>query len=160
MKIGVLSDTHATRPTDELIRIARGAFSDVSLILHAGNLTSMSVLDVFSNKQVVAVCGNKDRGPITGLLPEKQILTVNGYRIGLIHGWGPPRGIEERVMSCFDGVHCIVFGHTHKGTNRIHSGILFFNPGSFSGTRFLKRHPTAGMLTIDNGISGSIFPIT
>jgi putative phosphoesterase len=160
MKIGVLSDTHSPHPTDALVRIARGAFSDVSLILHAGDLTSMAVLDVFSDKQVVAVCGNKDRGPITGALPEKQIIHVNGYRIGIVHGWGGPRGIEDRVISCFDDVHCIVFGHTHKGTNRIHSGILLFNPGSFSGTRFLRRNPTAGILTIGNGISGDIFPVT
>jgi len=160
MKIGVLSDTHSSQPTDALIRIARGAFSDAALVLHAGDLTNMSVLDVFSDKQVVAVCGNKDRRPISDLLPEKQILHVNGYRIGLVHGWGPPRGIEERVISCFDDVHCIVFGHTHNGTNHIRSGILLFNPGSFSGTRFLKRNPTAGILTINNGISGNIFSVT
>ena len=160
MKIGVLSDTHSAQPTEPLIRIARGAFSDVPLILHAGDLTSMSVLDVFSDKQVVAVCGNKDRGPITDFLPEKQVLHVNGYRIGLVHGWGGSRGIEERVISSFDDVHCIVYGHTHKATNHIHSGILLFNPGSFSGTRFLKRNPTAGILTIGNGISGNIFSVT
>jgi putative phosphoesterase len=160
MKIGVLSDTHSSQPTDALIRIARGAFLDVPLVLHAGDLVSMSVLDVFSDKQVVAVRGNKDRKPITDFLPEKHILHVNGYRIGLVHGWGGASGIEDRIISCFEDVHCIVFGHTHKAINRIHSGILLFNPGSFSGTRFLKRRPTAGILTIDNGISGSIFPIT
>ncbi len=159
MKIGVLSDTHSTHPTEALIRIARGAFSDVPLILHAGDLTSMSVLDVFSDKQVVAVCGNKDRGPIADLLPKKQILHVNGYRIGLVHGWGGPKEIEERVLSCFDNVHCIVYGHTHKCANHIHSGILLFNPGAFSGTRLFKRNPTAGLLTIGNGISGNIFSV-
>ena len=159
MKIGVLSDTHSTQPTDALIRVARGAFSDVPLILHAGDLTSMAVLDVFSDKQVVAVCGNKDRGPITDSLPKQQILHINGYRIGLVHGWGSSKGMEERVMSCFDDVHCIVYGHTHKGTNCIRSGILLFNPGSFSGTRLLKRNPTAGILTIGNGISGTIFSV-
>ena len=97
MKIGVLSDTHSSQPTDALIRIAKGAFSDVPLILHAGDLTSMSVLDVFSDKQVVAVCGNKDRGPITASLPEKQILHINGYRIGLVHGWGSARGAATLI---------------------------------------------------------------
>ena len=157
MKIGVLSDTHLSHPTDALIRIARGAFSDASLILHAGDLTSMSVLDVFSDKQVICVCGNKDRKPTADFLPEKQILQINGYRIGLVHGRGSSRGIEERVMACFDDVHCIVYGHTHKPKNCIHAGILLFNPGAFSGTRYLKRRPTAGILTIGNGISGHIF---
>jgi putative phosphoesterase len=159
MKIGVLSDTHLSQATDALIRIARGAFSDVSLIIHAGDLTSMSVLDVFSDRQVIAVCGNKDRKPISDFLPEKQMLNVNGYRIGVVHGWGGANGIEDRVMSCFEDVHCIVFGHTHKPKNCIHSGILLFNPGAFSGSRFLKRNPTAGILTIGNGISGSIIPV-
>jgi putative phosphoesterase len=158
MKIGVISDTHSHGPTDALIRIARGAFSEVSLILHAGDLTSMSVLDVFSDKQVISVCGNKDRRPTADFLPEKQVLNINGYRIGLVHGSGPKKGIEERVVQCFTDVHCIVFGHTHKPKNCIHNGILLFNPGAFSGTRFLKRHPTAGILTIGDGISGHIFP--
>jgi putative phosphoesterase len=159
MKIGVLSDTHASQSTDALVRIARGAFSDVSLIIHAGDLTSMSVLDVFSDRQVIAVCGNKDRKPISDFLPEKQMLNVNGYRIGVVHGWGSPKGMEDRVMSCFDDVHCIVFGHTHRPKNCIHDGILMFNPGAFSGSRFFKRNPTAGILTIGNGISGSIIPV-
>jgi putative phosphoesterase len=160
MKIGVLSDTHLSHSTDALIRTARGVFSDVSLILHAGDLTSMSVLDVFVDKQVIAVCGNKDRKPITDFLPERQILHANGYRIGLIHGWGPKKGIEKRILSHFDDVHCIVYGHTHKPENRIYSGILMFNPGSFSGSRFFKRRPTVGILTIGNGISGQIFPVS
>ena len=159
MKIGVLSDTHLNQPTDALIRIARGVFSDASLILHAGDLTNMSVFDVFSDKQIISVCGNKDRKPITDFLPKKQIIHVNGYRIGLIHGWGPSKGIEERVMACFDDVHCIVYGHTHQPKNCIQDGILLFNPGAFSGTRFLKRRPTAGILTIGNGISGHIFQV-
>ena len=159
MKIGVLSDTHLSRPTDALIRIARDVFSDVSLILHAGDLTNLSVLDVFSSKQVVSVRGNSDRKPMADYLPMKQLLHVNGYRIVLVHGWGPSRGIEERVMGCFDDVHCIVYGHTHRPKNCICNGILLFNPGAFSGTRFMKRHPTAGILTIRNGISGQIFPV-
>lgn len=159
MKIGVLSDTHSLQPTDALIRTARDAFSDVDVILHAGDLTSMSVLDVFSNKRIVAVRGNKDRKPISDILPEKQMIHVNGYRIGLVHGWGGTKGIEDRVMSCFDDAHCVVYGHTHKPANRIHSGVLLFNPGAFSGTRFLKRKPTAGILTVSNGIHGEIFPI-
>lgn len=159
MKIGVISDTHLDRTTDALIRIARGVFSEVSLILHAGDLTNMSVLDIFSDKQVIAVRGNKDQWPTTDFLPEKQVLHINGYRIGLVHGWGRPKGIEARIVQCFTDVHCIVYGHTHKPKNCIHDGILLFNPGAFSGTRILKRHPTAGILTIGNGISGHIFPV-
>jgi putative phosphoesterase len=159
MKIGVLSDTHLTQTTDSLNRIARGPFSDVSLILHAGDLTSMSVLDVFSDKQVIAVCGEKDRKPITDFLPQKQILHVNGYRIGLVHGWGSQQGIEDRVISCFDDVHCVVYGHTHHAKNCIHNGILLLNPGSFSGTRIFKRKKSAGILNIGNGIRGHIIRV-
>lgn len=159
MKIGVLADTHLSRATEGLIRLARGPFSDVSLILHAGDLTSLAVLDVFSDKQVVAVCGNGDRKPATSFLPETQTVAVNGYRIGLIHGWGAPKGIETRLLSRFEDVHCIVYGHTHRPRNHIFSGILFFNPGAFAGTRFLKRHPSAGILTIGSGISGLVFPV-
>jgi putative phosphoesterase len=160
MKIGVISDTHSSQSTEALIRIARGAFADVSLVIHAGDLTSMSVLDVFSDKQVIAVCGGKDRKPTSDFLPQKQLLNINGYRIGVVHGWGGTKGIEERVMSCFDDAHCIVFGYTHRPANCIRGGILLFNPGGFSGSRFLRRNPTAGILTIGNGISGTIIPVS
>lgn len=156
MKIGVISDTHLSGPTTELRRLARGLLSDTELILHAGDLVQLAVLDVFADKEVVAVYGNKDHPLVCNQLPQHAVVEARGYRIGLIHGSGRVRGIEERVIEQFSDVHCIVYGHTHQPVNRILQGILMFNPGSFK-TNFPFIHGRSiGILTIDNGLSGEI----
>ncbi len=159
MKIGVISDTHLSKPSKELCQLTEGVFADVSMVFHAGDLTRFAVLEAFSEKEVVAVCGNMDQYDVTERLPTKEIVKVDGYRIGLIHGWGSPRGIEDRIINSFEDVHAIVYGHTHKPANHIKNGILMFNPGAFSGTFLTGRNRTVGVLTIDNGITGTIINI-
>lgn len=152
MKIGVISDTHMQRVSKELDSLACGLFADVSMVLHAGDLTRIAILDVFPEKEVVAVSGNMDQQDVTGILPVKQIVSVEGYRIGIVHGWGSSRGIEERIMGAFSDVHVIVYGHTHEPANHLQNGILLFNPGSFSGSHFRSGGRSVGMLTVEKGV--------
>ena len=159
MKIGVISDTHMSNPSEDLCRLAEGIFSDVSMILHAGDLTRISVLEAFAGKEVVAVSGNMDRYDVTQRLSVKEIIDIDNHRIGLIHGWGSPKGIEDKIMGEFQGVDVIVYGHTHRAANHIKNGILMFNPGAFSGTFLFRRNRSVGLLTIDDGIRGSIVNI-
>lgn len=119
----------------------------------------MTVLEAFNGVETIAVCGNMDRSDVRRTLQKKEIISLDGYRIGLIHGRGSPRGIEDRIIDQFENVHAIVYGHTHKPANHIKEGILMFNPGAFSGSFILKRNPSVGILTIDEGISGTIIPI-
>ena len=156
MKIGVISDTHLSKPNQTLYRLNEGIFADVSIVLHAGDLTRLAILEAFASKQVIAVSGNMDRHDVTATLPPQEIVTVAGYRIGLIHGWGSPRGIEDNIINVFHDVHAIVYGHTHKPSNHVRNGILMFNPGSFSGSFLLGRNPSVGIITVDNGVSGKI----
>jgi uncharacterized protein len=160
VKIGVIADTHLPQPSKDLCCLMTGAFKDVSMILHAGDLTRLKVLEAFRGIQTIAVCGNMDRSEVVEKLEKKTIIDIDGYRIGLIHGWGSPKHIEERVIEQFDhSVHAIIFGHTHKPVNHIVQGILMFNPGAFSGSFLLKRKRSVGILTIDDGISGTIIPV-
>lgn len=161
MKIGVISDTHISGPSEELCSLIDDVFADVSIILHAGDLTRISILDSFPGKDVIAVAGNMDRYDVTSTLPKKEVIEVDRYRIGLIHGWGSSRGLEERIISCFDDVHVIVYGHTHKAANHINKGILMFNPGAFSGTHPFGHNRSVGVLTISEieGVSGTIINI-
>ena len=94
-----------------------------------------------------------DRKGESGRLPRKQIVDVADLKIGLIHGWGAPFGIGERVFREFSDVHAIVYGHTHKPECRWKNGILLFNPGAFSGTLFLKRNRSVGILTVGDHLS-------
>ena len=154
MKIGVISDTHLLEPSEELERIVQDHFSDAEMILHAGDFVHKSIVDFFQRWNVIAVCGNMDAGEVRAVLPEKRIIDVSGFQVGLIHGWGAPIGLEKRIRSEFPPLDCLVYGHTHYPANHRKGGILFFNPGSPTRS-FTGRH-TIGILTLGEEISGEI----
>jgi putative phosphoesterase len=152
MRLGVLSDTHL-RSIAGLPRDILQALSQADIIIHSGDFTSLAVLEGLREiGKVVAVQGNMDTAEIKSVLPEKEILLVNKKRLGIIHGWGSPLGIEKRVREQFDDVDIIVFGHSHQPRNEIIDGVLLFNPG--------ESRNTFGLLEIDNDeIKGQIVPV-
>ena len=158
VKIGVISDTHLTSCDERLTRLLKDHFRDADLILHAGDLVDIKVLDAFAGKEVKAVCGNMDLPSVRQSLPKKLVLELNNYKVGLIHGWGMPFGIEGKLLKEIGRVDCLVYGHTHRATNAVKDGILFFNPGSATDTRFASRN-TVGMLEIGEGIRGEIIEL-
>ncbi len=158
MKVGVISDTHLTGCDERLARLLKDYFRDADLILHAGDLVDLRVLDAFSGKEVKAVCGNMDLPSVRQSLPKKLILDINNYKIGLIHGWGMPYGIENKLLKEIGRVDCLVYGHTHRATNEVKDGVLFFNPGSATDSRFASQH-TIGVLEIGETIKGEIIEL-
>jgi putative phosphoesterase len=156
MKIGVISDTHLKGPSRSLQKIAGEYFRDVDLILHAGDLTSLKVLEAFNGKPVIAVAGNNDPPEVKKKLRVKEVISVNPFKIGLTHGWGFPVRLERKLTPFFEEVDCIVFGHTHCSVNHHANGILYFNPGSFSGGILSLWRRSIGLLTIDREIRGHI----
>lgn len=156
MKIGVISDTHVSGPTPALIELQHTVFADVSMILHAGDLTELEVLQAFSGMDVVAVSGNMDSRAVRSQLPSKRVLEVGGFRIGITHGWGHPFGVPKKIKSTFGEVDVIVYGHSHRPDNEVRHGILFFNPGAFSGGFPFLRKGSVGILTVGEGVSGEI----
>lgn len=158
MKIGVISDTHLTCCDDRLIRLLQNQFHDVDLILHAGDLVDIRVLDAFAGKNVKAVCGNMDPMPVRKTLPDRLILNINNYKVGLVHGWGMPFGIENKILKEIGHVDCLVFGHTHRAANELKNGVLFFNPGSATDKRFASRN-TVGILEIEERMKGTIIEL-
>ena len=158
MKIGVISDTHLKGHDIWLERIVEKYFSDVELILHAGDIVELSVLDIFRGKEVYAVRGNMDSASVRRSFPEKLILEVEGHKIGLIHGWGMPYGMEDKLIKEFEGIECLVYGHTHQATNKMKDNVLFFNPGSPTDHLFARQN-TLGILEIGETITGKIIKI-
>jgi len=159
MKIGVISDTHMSKPTEKLYQLADTVFADVDLILHAGDLTRHAVLDAFGDKKTMAVTGNMDQMDVSSRLAAKETLRAGNFRIGLIHGWGGGGDIEDRILEIFPGVDAIVYGHTHKAVNHIKNGVLLFNPGAFSGSFPSGKRPSVGLLTVGKEIKGTIIPL-
>jgi putative phosphoesterase len=144
------------KATRELFELQHTVFADVSMILHAGDLTELEVLEAFSGKEVVAVHGNMDSGPVRNTLPAKRVIEVEGFRIGIIHGLGSPFGVAKKVGAVFDKVDVIVYGHTHRAENKVRDGVLFFNPGAFSGGFPFFGRGSVGILTLGETVSGEI----
>jgi hypothetical protein len=157
MKIGVISDTHLSRYHQGLADAIEKHFNDADLILHAGDVVEPQALDVFGGRKVMLVAGNMDSQAIRDAAPVKRIFPVGHYRIGLIHGWGAPDGIEERLIKEFDAIDVLVYGHTHHASSRIKNGVLLFNPGSATDRRFAP-FTSVGILEIEREIKPSIIP--
>ncbi len=158
MKIGVISDTHLTSIDDRFAELVRRYFSDVDMIIHAGDIVEESVLDFLSKRPIAAVRGNMDRGSLVDTLPHRRTEQLEGKRIGITHGWGSPDRLPERVCEefCSNPVDCIVFGHSHAPYMSTDRGVLLFNPGSPTDKRFAEKN-TIGFLTVtEDGIVGEI----
>jgi putative phosphoesterase len=155
MKIGVISDTHLLRPEQMLEELMTGPFQEAEMIQHAGDITELAVLESFGGKETLAVCGNMDSPVLRRQLPPKRTFHAGKFQIGIIHGWGGPQGIEERIRREFGSLDCIVFGHTHTPSQAWREGVLFFNPGAFSGgLHGFKK--SIGLLDVGEAISGQI----
>jgi hypothetical protein len=161
MKIGVLSDTHITRGADKFPQKVIEILSSVDAIIHAGDYQDISVIETLTDlKDFYGVCGNMDSGHIRAVLPEKRVVELNGFKIGITHGWGAPKGIASRVRTFFseEDLSAIVFGHSHTHCNKVIDNILFFNPGSPTDKRYTE-HFTMGILTLDKTLSGEIITL-
>jgi putative phosphoesterase len=149
--LGVIADTHLLE-ADVPERILE-AFRGADTILHAGDVVAMPVIDQLSMvAETIAVRGNMDQGDVTRVLQESRVIEVQGFKIGLTHGYGPPWGIVKKVRAQFDDVDCIIFGHTHQPLVEVREGILFFNPGSPTDKRFAEVN-TFGLLEITDKLT-------
>lgn len=161
MKIGVLSDTHIPGTAKDLPKVIYDEFKEVDLIIHAGDFVEMEFLKKLSGfKKTIAVYGNLDSSEVVNSLKAKEVIEAGGFRIGLIHGWGAPDGLIERIGAEFKGerIDCIVFGHSHRPMNETKNGILFFNPGSPTDKIFAP-YNSYGMLEITDKIVGKIIKL-
>lgn len=147
--IGVLSDTHLKTPTDDFKRFLTKTFGSADMIVHAGDMTSVYVYEFLSNFNVKAVKGNMDDSDLKSILPDKITFEVMGLRFGIIHGQGPPFGIEDLVLKEFENVDVIIFGHSHVPTLSKRGKVYLFNPGSYR--KPFTPPPTVGILRIDEG---------
>jgi len=156
VRVGVLSDTHL-RVVDGLFSgLTDKYFSGVDALIHAGDMVDICVAQFLENwsrdRSIMfsSVSGNMDLTPVPDILPKKTVIEIGGVKIGIIHGWGEPQNLAERVMSEFTGVDAVVFGHSHRPMNAVRNKILLFNPGSPTDKRFAKDN-TIGYLDIDGG---------
>lgn len=151
MLIGVVSDTHLQGKDNRFYNLVNKYFCNCNMILHAGDIVNTEIFDGI-DKNIIAVKGNMDFGIN---LPYKRVIEVENVRIGLIHGYGAPHGIENKVLKEFENenVDCIVFGHTHKPSIIELEGIRLFNPGSPFDNRYYSKKSIGFIIVNDKEIN-------
>jgi putative phosphoesterase len=161
-RIGIISDTHIPN-FPALPEALWQHFEGVSLILHAGDLSQLSVIrELETIAPVTAVQGNVERMDVVMKLPVKREVQVGFCRIGLIHilaSTGDHARLYARME--FPNARVVVYGHTHRPYNHDYGDVLLFNPGSATDRR---HEPTCsiGLLTIDDeahSVHGEIIPL-
>jgi uncharacterized protein len=131
VKIGILSDTHLDSATNDFKSTIKTIFSDVDIIIHAGDMIGMGVYEYLCNWDLKAVRGNMDNHDLKAVLPDKRVEEINGKKIGIIHGKGAPYFVEPLVLNEFQDVDVIIFGHSHIPVHAKRGNTVMFNPGSF-----------------------------
>lgn len=154
----MLSDTHVPRMAKDIPGKVYEEIRKADLVLHAGDFTEASFLEKLRKlKKTVGVYGNMDSEEVRSALRAKEVVEAGRFRIGIIHGWGAPEGLTERIAEEFKGdeVDCIVFGHSHRPLNETIKKILFFNPGSMTDKMFAP-YNSYGILEAGEKLTGSI----
>ncbi|MBU0480348.1 MAG: YfcE family phosphodiesterase [Proteobacteria bacterium] len=160
-RIGILSDTHLTRPDELFTARVSACFAEIPVIIHAGDLTSPSVLEVFAGKEVYAVHGNMCDHSSRSTLPPCRKLAIDRFEIVVVHGYGFGYGndLEERLFSEFTSADCIIYGHTHSPVCHTVGEVLIMNPGSFQSTGRFGSPGTYGVLTVGEKLCGRIHTV-
>jgi uncharacterized protein len=155
MRILVISDTHIPIVAKELPDVIENEAKRCDCCLHAGDFISYEVYEKLSGwTKTYGVQGNMDDVSVQKKLPEKQVLELEGVRIGLIHGRGTPSGLIDYIDREFSREKVlpdiIVFGHSHCALDKEIDGKFYFNPGSATDTIFASAR-TYGILEVSGG---------
>jgi putative phosphoesterase len=152
MQIAIISDTHMPKGMRRLPEGCIERLKAAELIVHAGDLSTLSVLnELRSYSQVIAVHGNVDDYEVRQALPEIETAEASGARIAVIHDAGPATGRLERMRRRFPDTDAVVFGHSHMPLHETASdGFQIFNPGSPTERRRAP-WPSMGLAHARNG---------
>ena len=140
MKIGLLTDTHLPnmiRDLDELGPEPAEFFQSVDLILHGGDLIYTRVLDWLEQfAPVICATGNNDPYSDDKRTKEIQMLTIEGWRIGMTHSLeGEHRPMRDLRRIFPAPVDIMVAGHTHQEALELRDGAILLNTGSVTFPR-------------------------
>jgi hypothetical protein len=153
MRIIVLSDTHIPARAPELPPRVVEEIESADMVLHAGDFTDAGTIACLQAlPRFVGVAGNMDGPAVRGGLREFEVVAVEGVRVGLVHGWGPPDPLPGMLRRHFaaEKLDVLVYGHSHRAAIESLDGVLLFNPGSPTD-RVFAPFRSYGVLTIEGG---------
>jgi len=152
MDIAIISDTHMPRGRRRLPAECVDRLRAADLIVHAGDLMTLAVLEELKGYgEVAAVRGNVDDAEVRAALPETVTVGADGVSLAVIHDAGAARGRLERLRGRFPRADGVVFGHSHIPLHeRSPDGFQIFNPGSPTERRRAPAH-TMGVARVSAG---------
>ena len=146
IKIGLISDTH-----NQLFHNVYKVFMNVDIILHAGDISNLYILEKLSRiAPVKAVYGNVDIYNPLMTLTSKLHFNFEGFHTLLIHNIGLIKDfILKLKQKDLDNLpDLVIYGHTHIPEFQKIDNIYFANPGSAGKPKF-GMDPTVMILDIE-----------
>jgi uncharacterized protein len=138
MIVGVISDTHGLLRPNVPEHLA-----GVDLIVHAGDVGSLAVLDALREiAPTVAVRGNVDTEPWCTALSETEVVRLPETEAGTAAGVGKIElfVLHDIAQLKFDpkkaGYRAVIYGHSHRPSIEERNGVLYLNPGAAGPRRF------------------------
>lgn len=157
MRLGVISDTHGLlRP--EVFDV----FSGVDLIVHAGDIGAVDLLDdLRAIAPVAAVWGNTDGFDVRRVVPEVIEREIEGLSFVITHGHQLGSPTPENLTARWPEALVLIYGHTHRPLlTLVDSVVTVMNPGG-AGRRRFDLPPSVGILELEPGIPprGRLVPL-
>jgi uncharacterized protein len=102
---------------------------------------------------VECVAGNMDSVSIKRKFPDKKILNLSNFKIGIVHGCGAPDNLINYAREAFRGqiLDCIVYGHSHIPRIDYIENVIYICPGSPTDKVFAP-YTSFGMLEVNEKI--------
>jgi putative phosphoesterase len=172
--LGLVSDTHLPERLDALPHAVFDVLSGVDLVLHAGDVGDLRVLDELSVvAPVIAVHGNDDTAEAQRELPYQQVVVVAGTRLLLTHAHYPDRAEElasrtndawepklarRAAMGHSADAKVVVFGHTHVPLAQVFENVVLINPGALAAPNNATRQTvqTVALLFVHDDGTASV----
>jgi putative phosphoesterase len=137
-------------------------FSGVDLIIHAGDIGPIELLDdLRAIAPVRAVWGNTDDFEVRQAVPEVIEEEIEGLSFIVTHGHQLGSPSPEKLVARWPDALVIIYGHTHRPLlTLVDSVVTVMNPGG-AGQRRFDLPPSVGILELEPGIPprGRLVPL-
>lgn len=137
-------------------------FSGVDLIIHAGDIGPIELLDdLRAIAPVRAVWGNTDDFEVRQAVPEVIEEEIEGLSFIVTHGHRLGSPSPEKLVARWPDALVIIYGHTHRPLlTLVDSVVTVLNPGG-AGQRRFDLPPSVGILELEPGIPprGRLVPL-
>jgi len=134
MRIIVLSDTHIPSVQSSVPEDVLNAIDQSDMILGLGDFTTEETIHLLKgySQPFYGVLGNMDAYELRDYLPSHRTLDIQDYSVYMVHGWGSPNEIEQRIYKTLPSPkpNVCLYGHSHKQSDNLIGKTRLINPGT------------------------------